>query len=267
MTTVEKIHKEVDTAQDRLLSEAKKILSAGLSPEEVISDRLIKAGFTNTPVVKKAKEIADKRVMSQEQATLIGYYAKTYPFLKFLTVEEFDRICTKYSLVYAPVANYCKDVPEKNLKDIEIAQKLRDKDYPWDDFFIGNLRSGDSSVAAFCKDLAIPIRYEGAIVNGRADIQDLRRSLWKAGYKGFAHISAWAEYDLIRNSKDGLFIAAPQSHFDTTNLKQNKLGFFAFTVKEIKDPIVFRYVQGGIQVLTKWGVEGEDPALVVPKLN
>lgn len=265
MTTVEKIHREVDTAQDRLLSEAKKILTAGLSPEEVISDRLIKAGFTNTPVVKKAKEIADKRVMSQEQATLIGYYAKAYPFLKFLTVEEFDRICTKYSLVYAPVANYCKDVPEKNLRDIEIAQKLRDKDYPWDAFFIGNLKSGDRDVDAFCKDKAIP--FEGSIVNDRADVQDLRKSLWRAGYKGFAHIRSWPEYELIRHSKDGLFIAAPQSHFHTTNLKQNKLGFFAFTVKEIKDPIVFRYVQGGIQVLTKWGVEGEDPALVVPKLN
>lgn len=266
MTTVEKIHREVDTAQDRLLSEAKKILTAGLSPEEVISDRLIRAGFTNTPVVKKAKEIADKRVMSQEQATLIGYYAKAYPFLKFLTVEEFDRICTKYSLVYAPVANYCKDVPEKNLRDIERAQSLRDRDYAFDAFFVGNLKTGDRAVDAFCKDKVIPLDID-FLVNDRVDIQDLRRAVWKAGFKGFAHIGAWPEYELIRHDKNGLFIAAPQSHFNTTNLKQNKLGFFAFTVKEIKDPIVFRYVQGGIQVLTKWGVEGEDPALVVPKLN
>lgn len=266
MTTVEKIHREVDTAQDRLLSEAKKILTTGLSPEEVISDRLIKAGFTNTPVVKKAKEIADKRVMSQEQATLIGYYANAYPFLKFLTVEEFDRICTKYSLVYAPVASYCKDVPEKNLKDIEQAQALRDRDYTNDDFFIKLSYTGDMEVDTMFKGKTIPLDI-AFLVNDRVDVQDIRKALWKAGYKGFAHICQWPTYELIRHSKDGLFIAAPQSHFDTTNLKQNKLGFFAFTVKEIKDPIVFRYVQGGIQVLTKWGVEGEDPALVVPKLN
>lgn len=32
-------------------------------------------------------------------------------------------------------------------------------------------------------------------------------------------------------------------------------------IVEVKDPIVFRYVNGGIQVITKWGIEAEDKIL------
>lgn len=76
------------------------------------------------------------------------------------------------------------------------------------------------------------------------------------------------QYNSVRISqRDGLFIAAPETHFDTKGLKKKGLGFFQIFETEIKDPIVFRYVRGGIQVLTKWGLEANDPDLVVPKLN
>ena len=82
----------------------------------------------------------------------------------------------------------------------------------------------------------------------------------------------WSLYDFHTDemeeiNRDGLFIAAPKSHFDLKGLKKKGLGFFNFTVTEVKDPIVFRYVKGGIQVLSKWGLEANDEMLVNPINN
>lgn len=64
-----------------------------------------------------------------------------------------------------------------------------------------------------------------------------------------------------------IFIAAPKSHFNLKGLKKQKLGFFNFMRIEPVDPIVFRYVNGGIQIISKWGDEANDTELIVPKLN
>jgi hypothetical protein len=68
--------------------------------------------------------------------------------------------------------------------------------------------------------------------------------------------------------KEGLFIAAPESEFDLSNLTKDKTGLKGYFKQIIEekpdDPIVFRYVFGGIQVLSKWGPEAEDPELINP---
>lgn len=125
---IEEIHNEFDTAQDRLLSEAKSILDNVVLSEvekmESTAHRLKSLGFIKTALVKKADEITSKLVKSKEEASLIMYYKQTYPFLKFLTESELDRICKKWNLVYNSVRTYIKDVPEKNLKEIELSQPL-----------------------------------------------------------------------------------------------------------------------------------------------
>ncbi len=71
--------------------------------------------------------------------------------------------------------------------------------------------------------------------------------------------------DGIKHTEDrsGYFIAAPKEHFDLTELTANadNKGFYKRTSVVYKDPIVFRYVKGGIQVISKWGLEGNDEAL------
>ena len=124
---IAEIHSEFDTAQERLLQEANKILSTKTNLPD-IADRLSKVGFTNTPTAKKGIEVKKQLVTSQEQAELINYYKNTYPFLKFLTEDELNRICDKYNLIHAPVGNYINEVPEKNLRDIETAQGLKEQD-------------------------------------------------------------------------------------------------------------------------------------------
>jgi hypothetical protein len=71
--------------------------------------------------------------------------------------------------------------------------------------------------------------------------------------------------------KEGLFIAAPESDFNLEGLTKDKKGLKGYFKQIIEekpdDPIVFRYVFGGIQVLSKWGPEAADPELLNPLDN
>lgn len=283
---IDQIHNEFDTAQDRLLQQANEILNKPVDMKETaiesIGERLKKVGFVNVPTAKKSEEIKTKKnatikqlVETREQAELIEYYKRSYPFLKFLTESELDRICEKYNLVYAPAANYIEEVPEKNLRDIETAQELKEVDLcP-----IQHKLIGGNDFMEFLKSIGKTdnIFYEGEdndlckkFAPNRAD-----RNYWGFNSNTWTFV-IWDEIgrrgnyifeSVERFSKEGLFIAAPSSHFETKNLTKKGFGFFNITRTEVKDPIVFRYVKGGIQVITKWGLEASDPALVVPILN
>lgn len=233
---IAEIHNEFDTAQDRLLKEATELLDslANTDKLENVASRLIKAGFTNTPTVSKTSKLTREKTVAREQAELVQYYKQTYPFLKFLTEAELDRICEKYSLVFARSDRYIKEVPEKNLRDIEQAQELKEDDMINRDQIRLERERREENMQYRSPELYMSDLY--FLGNGRATTDRL-----------------------------GLFIAAPGSHFNLRGLV--KTSKFGWGKPEVKDPIVFRYVRGGIQVLTKWGTEGEDPSLVVEKLN
>lgn len=272
--TVEQIHAEIDSAQERLLKQAMEIIGAHeeAGPDVVIetAHRLKMLGFTKTELVqiadKKMSEQQEKElvvVKSKNQATRIQHFQNTYPFLKFLTEEELERICKKYGLVFAPVSNYIKNVPEKNLTEIEKAQPLKYEDSRPVTYKL-NIR--------FCDDVPMKVRewfQNKEFTNNSASALSDRalRDVCPIKFEGRYLYMGSIETVLV--NKTGLFIAAPADHFDMKGLsKETNFGFFEKTVTKIdNDPIVFRYVFGGIQVLTKWGVEGEDPALIVPRLN
>lgn len=284
---ITEIHNAFDTAQDRLLSEAHEILlkvKTEEQPIERLAERLKAVGFVQTPVTKEAekfKKHRDSVVKTREEAELIEYYKRTYPFLKFLTEKELEKICDKYNLVFAPVANYKENVPEKNLRDIECAQILRQEDARWDNFRMSvNQHAGSEKDFLKAIGKTEPVftepEYEALLQNVYGAVPND----WKLSSEGFSTgffvisdrllgRSNTVSYGRCeRISRDGLFIAAPKSHFDLKGLtKKNKHGFFNVTIREVKDPIVFRYVRGGIQVLTKWGLEANDPALVLPITN
>src|SRR5690606_16055774 len=115
-------------AQERLLQEAKELLASLAPQHEDIAERLRRIGFVNTPTVQQVDKIANQKMMLKKQADLILYYKQAYPFLKFLTEDELERICEKYGLIFAKVDRYIKEVPEKNIRDIEQAQALKDED-------------------------------------------------------------------------------------------------------------------------------------------
>jgi hypothetical protein len=264
---VEKIHAEIDSAQERLLTEAKSII-ASIDPKlPEVAARLKAIGFSNTPVAKHGEQVDKECNEAYDKAKTIEYYTRTYRFLKFLTEDELDRICKKYNLIYAPVVNYIKDVPIKNLLEIEKAQVLSYKD------------SVQKKYKLVVKDYysGVPKEIKEFITKGLyfdfpatpSDHSVLEAIRTQYGYvhptfNSFIYSSGTS----VCVDKTGLYIAAPQSHFDLKDLNHvSKYGFFKVEEIEIKDPIVFRYVTGGIQVLTKWGVEGNDPALVLPINN
>jgi hypothetical protein len=275
------IHNAFDSAQDRLLDEANSLLnSIDVTKEsdiEKLSVRLVKVGFLNTPTAKAGLFLKEEKennkkllVETESQARLIQYYKLTYPFLKFLTVDELNKICEKYNLIHAPIANYINEVPEKNLRDIEHAQKLKECDSEpceylcrvegvWPHDLPSNLEK------ILTKGFKAPME----ITPG--DRSFLRAAKVYGGYNG--SYEGWVssvngKCILEKIDKSGLFIAAPNSHFNLEGLdKKSKNGFFNVFKTEVKDPIVFRYCRGGIQVLTKWGLEASDEALINPINN
>jgi hypothetical protein len=289
---IEEIHNEFDTAPERILQQALSIISeqqnSKVSLESEIEEKAIRLqnlGFVKNGLVNKLGEIQERNRqkdliinMEMRMAEGIQYYARTYPFLKFLPVSELDRICDKYGLVYAPVGHYKMPVPDKNLKEIENAQPLKSIDVQpdivirtyYDDSMsrkwgynrvkqiLGGNSFTDDEIRELAKKHNIELRW-----NSTSDF------FWVAGRKFLSDDDMCITKEETKTiSRKGLFIAAPKDHFDLTGLEfDKKKGYFQTTIQVKKDPIVFRYVKGGIQVLTKWGLEADDPALQMEILN
>lgn len=85
--------------------------------------------------------------------------------------------------------------------------------------------------------------------------------------------SLYYEAELIKIEKSGLFIAAPNSHFDLRGLsKRSTFGFFNVQTSDLKDPVVFEYCKDDIcRIITKWGTDDDqsylDPRLLNETLN
>lgn len=289
---IKEIHNEFDTAPERILQQALSIISEAqnskVSLESEIEDKAIRLknlGFVKNGLVDKLEKIEERNRqkdliinMEMKMAEGIKYYAQTYPFLKFLPVSELDRICDKYGLVYAPVKHYKMPVPDKNLQEIENAQPLKSSDVQpdvvtrtyYDDSYnrkwgynkvkevLGGNSFTDDEIRELAKKHNIPLLYNST-----------RDFFWKVGRKILTNDNMCLTKEVVEtSSRSGLFIAAPKDHFDLTGLTfDKKKGYFQTTIQIKKDPIVFRYVKGGIQVLSKWGLEADDPALQMEILN
>ena len=250
---VQKIHDEFDSAMDRLLVEAKSIIES--VPQTEKWKRLQQLGFTSSEPVKQAEQINYHLAINRQQADLILYHKETYPFQKFLTEIELDRICDKYNLVYAPVSAYLKDVPEKNLKDIELAPPIKTEDKVGTITKITYTGELEADTLEHQKNLY----RKGIFVAGSSPAYPSYIFRDATGLRKHSHSAVYWEAKEMNRS--GLFIAAPKSHFNLKGLTKTASRRFEFvTIK--KDPIVFRYVRGGVQVITKWGLEASDEALV-----
>lgn len=261
MTTVQKIHKEIDTAQDRLLIEAEDTISKLSLSEENLSkfNLLKKAGFINSEEYISLKASTDISNKSIKNAELINYYKNKYPFIKFLTIEEFDKICDKYNLIYAPSSCYIKHIPVDNLKEIDLSQSLSYMDEP-NKIVLYKVEISMSDLSSGMRVNGLTLKERNLVRSGIIIEKDkFRNNECSKMLTEYFNKPVKAEYDglyqdVINIDRSGLFIAAPKSHFNLKTLKKLNKGFFNFK-PEPKDPIVFRYVKGGLQVLSKWGAE------------
>lgn len=290
--TVEEIHAEFDSAEERILEQCSKLLSELNIPTETQLERkaslLKELGFTNSEPVKQAALITARNVevkrsidLTQSQIDTINELKVKYPLEKFITVKELERICSKFNLIHAPVSNYIKDIPEKNVLEMSRAKPLSKDDKESDSRKLIGLKSNyllelfDKKEPIFTKEDLKRIDYyfdslvkwfenndtTWAYVAISSGLKDRKKGSENTKYENFY----FRESEVI--TKDGLFIAAPPSHFNLYGLtKKSTFGFFKVEQQEVKDPVVFQYCKNNIcRIITKWGTDDDqsylDPAL------
>lgn len=246
LRTIEAIHNEFDAAGQRLVEEAKLILSNQQLDEK--GERLSKLGFTNSKAATKNKKIKEENMERQmnyekkkEASKWVEYYGQWYPNSKFITKEIVEEICKKYNLLCGDVDRYTGDVPLKNVQEME-QFRLRQEDMKchteldnwhrnrqWD--YARNMRSG-----LFGDPTYNPINSQ-------------------LNPSGIARMSNQKYY-----SRESFQICAPETDFNTRGM--SKIGKFL-----IPDPIVLQPVKGGYLIVTKWGLEASDELVVNEKQN
>lgn len=235
---IAEIHNDFDTASERLLNEAKEILSKGIDTK---GQRLKELGFVSANAVVVFEKAEAEKIEKTNLAEKIEYYRMWYPHNKFITEKEVKAICKKYGLLYAEVSYYKGDVPEKNLREIE-AFKLREEDQRkrtnFDDWSENRIRR---------------MQWAGLAQFGA------RSSFNRPSYYDDNPPKEIKEY----YTKPSLCICAPEKDFDTRNLVRSghKLEL------HIPDPVVLQPVPSGYLIVSKWGLEASDESLVNEQMN
>lgn len=241
---IAEIHNSFDTANEKLLNDAKAILAGSYDIEK--GERLKKIGFVSAKKAVEASSIIAEKEKNEELAKLIEYYQINYPNNKFITEEKTKEICQKYGLLCAGIEYYISDVPEKNLAEIE-KFKLREQDmkkveYGW---FKWELRHKYHYLVPSSKEdggmYGYPLRDALGVVFSKAE-----------------------ETETHHFDKPKLKICASAKDFDTKNMRITdgyKLEL------NLPDPIVLQPVKGGYLVVSKWGLEAKDSDLINEKMN
>ena len=126
--TVAQIHEEFFSSSEKLLNEAKVIISIHIEDERV--KKLIAAGFENAPEVIEYNNTKEQLRRAREAMELVEYYRMAYPLYKFITRESIFAICEKYNLYFTDIARFIGNIPDKNLDEIANFNKdsIKEKD-------------------------------------------------------------------------------------------------------------------------------------------
>ncbi len=227
---IAEIHESFDTASEKLLNDAKAILSGSYDIDK--GKRLKEIGFVSAKKAVEATEIITQKEKNEYLAKQIEYYQLHYPNNKFITEGKVKEICQKYGLLCGEVKYYISDVPEKNLAEIE-SFKLREDDY----LKITNFNQP----------------YESGIIWGHHE-----RGNW-----GWSFVQRPTE-EKYHITLPAFTICASVKDFDTKNMRIEdgyKLEL------NLPDPIVLQPVKDGYLIVSKWGLEAEDKDLINEKQN
>lgn len=235
MYTVDQIHADFDSAQERLVAEATRIVNK--KPVDLIEkgERLKSIGFTSAKPVSISEVVLSRIAQSKEFLSNLSDYQVRYPDYKFITDSEVERLCKKYGLVFGPANKYIGDIPEKNIREIE-SFRLLEEDY-------------------IVKDETFTFTtYVGSIFHsGRWADTDPR-----------PNIDFGVTYEKSPEKiKPDFKIVAPKKDFDTSNMTLK-----GYVLEEnLPDPIVLQPVKGGYLIVSKWGIEGNDESLTNELMN
>ena len=246
---IAEIHNQFDTAGDKLLAEAKSIIS-GINVDK--AQRLRKIGFNKSNEVTRYDEVK----MTHTQATLVEYYRGKYPFNKFITEAQVGEINQKYNLICAPISRYTGFVPQAKLALIE-------------KFSVNKEDKMDDQIKI------IKWRHSGIDTHEKKEINKLYPGLVIPKYM-FSEMGPYVlfngnmifvdKYEKIYNNS--FFICAPSKDIDRSGLKKiGNLFKIATTFKAPPDPVVLYPVRGGYLIIAKWGDEASDQLFTNEKDN
>jgi len=238
---IKEIHNEFDTAGDKLLVEANKILNGSYDIEK--GERLQRLGFTRSKAAVDADTVKKLKSEKKKEAETVEYFRTFYPHNKFITEELVKKICEKYNLVFGDINYYKGDVPEKNISEIE-SFKLREEDK--DDCYDYESYSDISNLLG---------------MQDRSSLFNLRSIDAERMYQRAMMRQQMPRYGATPNGKKeqkGFKICAPENDFDMRHMIRSghKIEL------HIPDPIVLQPVKGGYLIVSKWGIESEDDSLV-----
>lgn len=257
---VVEIHREFNTASEKLIAEAVEIIERASAPEIEKAKRLNFLGFSQAKQVEESSQILKQAVISKEVAELVRKYQVMYPNNKFITEEQVKAICFKYNLICGEVKRFKGFVPEKNLKQIEgfltrykISKQLRVTNFgkeldiiSMDDY---KIHQGKDYISYYhiatnkhCfqqnKEKHDGINFYGSYFDS------------KGNYK-----STSASFEVI-----GLQICAPVKDMDMEGMTI-KDGYKMRKI-HVPDPVVLHPCPGGYIILSAWGDEASDENVV-----
>jgi len=230
-TEVEQIHHEFEIAGELIYKDAVKLIQDVKINNLPKVERLKKLGFTATEEVIEAADKLSKVQVSQELSKKIEHYKMQYPFYKFISQEQLDKICEKYGLIYGEISLYKGFVPEKKLEAIEEFKKV--------------IKESD------CKKRVGTISTYG---RNKGEIE------WDDGVGGGKYPSISKKVTDV----EPLIIAAPSKDFDLTKMEVKN---YKIQHKVVPDPVVMQPVDKGYLIVTAWGDEASDENVVNEKFN
>lgn len=224
---IEKIHNGFENAADEALAEAKRILSIPVNEtEKEYGEKLRALGFTNTELANKVLKQEQVNEKQKQRAETVMRWQVKYPQYKLIFLDQVKAICEKYGLILGDVGRYKGTVPRKNIDEIA-AFKIDAEDWLFQNPGYTHTIYGTTTT---------PFRESYGAYDGA-----------EKGAK-------------IPLPKCGFFICAPlkDMHVDTSE----KIDSFMIAPK---DPIVLMPIEEhgeAFLIVSKWGLEGNDPALV-----
>ena len=258
---VVEIHREFNTAGEKLLAEAVGIIQKSQSPEIEKAKRLNFLGFSQAKQVEESSQILKQAVISKEVAELVRKYQVMYPNNKFITEEQVKAICFKYNLICGEVKRFKGFVPEKNLLEIENFKKRYKTPQQ---VRVTNWQKGDVDIIS----LDDYKREESSGYISYRHIATDRHCLQqnKTDYDGIhfygSYINSNGKYEngTFRFEIIGLQICAPVKDMDMEGMTIQE-GYKMRKI-HVPDPVVLQPLPGGYIVISAWGDEASDENVV-----
>lgn len=257
------IFQDVYTGGDLFVTTVEDFISKPNPFEADKFDRLLKLaalGFQNSEDVKDAVGYAEKLHNQTAILEKVKQYKVDYPMHRFIDGDGVQEICKKYGLLLAGVDKYKADIPEKNQndivnfrvikKDIREASELNRFEGRLDEWIWPKKNFG-------IDDWGFQIVKPRRIKTNRffwTEEVDLNPKPTLDIAMGFG-MAMMADTDTSKVAGKNLCILAPERMLITSgNMKQGHI--------LLNDPIILQPVPCGYLIVTSWGLEAADQAIL-----